>query len=272
MKPIFFLPLSFIRVLALMVSLVLCSRVFAHAPDTAANAVESSPSQEILKIKSSRNGLIELQRQREHLTEETPLLLIQGLTFDSPPTAWIKPLRYLSKKPHALYFFKWSRFKSLQFNKEQLRKALLSLLDTHKNIDVFGYSAGGVIALLALDSLVGTPFYSRVHLRTVATPFFGYAAPKRLAYLGAPFAGMSAVQIGVGAHRFLQHKRLEGCQQWITTNCKLDQHACIHRGISPERGHLRNLPEMPCGNENLTLLDQESHESSLFAVIQTVFP
>ena len=230
-------------------------------------ALPSSPEDiAIQSIQAAAPGLVKLHTPP---SDATPLILIQGLTFNEPAYTWAKPFKHLLALNRPLFFYKWSKFKSLQWNQKHLSADFIRLLADYKSLKVIGFSAGGAIALLSLDSLVGTSFYPRIHLQTIATPLFGYGAPQ-VAYLGAPIAGMSAIQIGISAYRFMQHTHLEGCQQWITTDCSLDPHACPHRGVFPQSG--RTETEMPCGNENTRRLDHESHASALFSVIQRLFP
>jgi hypothetical protein len=53
--------------------------------------------------------------------------------------------------------------------------------------------------------------------------------------LGAPFVGWARIEIGQGVRKRLTRKNLN-CIQWITTNCQLDQHACLKGRTYPQRG------------------------------------
>ncbi len=81
----------------------------------------------VQKIKESKSHLIPIVE-----VEGTPVLLVQGLDFQDYPFEWIKPIAHVTDKKQLSYFFKWSKFDSLEKNRNELVKVIKSLLLKHK--------------------------------------------------------------------------------------------------------------------------------------------
>ncbi len=202
---------------------------------------------------------------------KTPLNLVNTSERDDTPVVLIvQPLDFVLKDfklpiqiAHGLttFVFKWSKRRSIEANVFELKKAVLELSLTHSNREViaFASSAGGVLLVKTIDELsskheVPANFY----FHSVSSPVNGYGAP-RVAAVANPLVGKTTISIGIGLSGRLQNKRLQNCEQWVTTNCELDKHACKRRG-----GYPQLLDDPPCGTENVHMLNFESHS--------TVFP
>ena len=204
-----------------------------------------------------------------------PILFIQGLDLAEVPTEWLKPFELAMNSEHSVYFFKWSKFDSIYKNRNLLLEAIKFLLSTYQdsNLTLVGYSAGGIIALLALDAIVDSidPELSvaRINVQLVAAPVFGYNINKRpVTYLAVPFAGATSVKIGIGVFENLKNKNFKGCHQWITTNCHLDKHACIKGSIYPQQGDTAKARVKIC--ETVSYLNNETHASILAKAVSQI--
>lgn len=197
----------------------------------------------------------------------SPVVLVHGIDPTPLQEEWVKPISKLIDLEKDVYFYKWDKFKSLKDNQKLLVEELKTLLVESQDVTLIGYSAGGVIALMARDQLEGTEFESRVHLHTVASPIFGYSAPSS-AVFGIPFVGSTTIEIGMGANKKLKHLRLNSCTHWVNTNCDLDKHACVNKKMfSPQS----SLFAMPCGAEGTKYFNEEDHSSILLKAFETIF-
>lgn len=220
--------------------------------------------QKIAEISAVKEGLIPLQTG-----DEAPLLIVHGVDFADYPGEWIAPFNELIQQKTHSYLHKWSTRKGLIENRDLLLKSIRTLLKKfpQERLTIFGYSAGGAISLLALDALLGTPAMDRVYLHTVASPFFGFEAPKR-AYVAAPIVGKGRIELGIGAYSFMKNKNFSNCHHWVTTNCALDKNSCDQRTINPQTGALDGSQDMPCGNSEMTKIDDETHTSVILPVLK----
>ncbi|MDD4976255.1 MAG: PE-PPE domain-containing protein [Bacteriovorax sp.] len=153
---------------------------------------------------------------------------------------------------------------SIENNRDQLIESIQSILDKHKdkNLTIIGYSAGGVIVILAMDQLADGPLAKRIQFNTIAAPLFGYRSPS-ISWLGSPFVGKTTIQLGIGNYDKLVHKQMPQCNHWVTTRCEMDQHSCENDGLSPQVG-LHGLPSsLPCGEDHIYRVDNECHASVL---------
>lgn len=221
------------------------------------------------KLQKSEKTFIELIKG-----EGEPVLLVNGLRHmeDPIPAEWMKPLHKLIQLKQMSYFYKWDKHKSLEENSSELKVIIVNILNNHpeKNLKIVGYSAGGVITLLTMDSLVNDPIAKRIYFHTIASPLYGYGAPA-IANIASRFAGKSSIQIGMGSDKKLIHKKLNNCTHWVTTNCELDKHSCTKKGINPQLGLVNlNTAPLPCGEENIKRIQNESHASVLNAVFDEI--
>lgn len=219
-------------------------------------------------IKESKSSLIPLVE-----TEGAPVLLVQGLDFQEFPFEWIKPFAHVTDKKQLSYFFKWSKFDSLEKNSDELKKVIQSLLEKHKKerLLILGYSAGGVLTTHAMSKLREDPAADRIDFHTISSPLYGYNAPI-FALFGIPFAGKTAIEIGMGPFEKLKKKKFSNCYHWINLNCEKDMHACDMYKMKPFTGAVGTKRDMPCGNENVTEFDNEGHGSILNVVVQKIIP
>lgn len=219
-------------------------------------------------IKESKSHLISLVEN-----EGAPVLLVQGLDFQEYPFEWIKPLAHVTDKKQLSYFFKWSKFDSLEKNRNELVKVIKSLLEKHKDerLLIVGYSAGGVLTTHAMSELRDDPASDRIDFHTISSPLYGYNAPI-FALFGIPFAGKTAIEIGMGPFEKLKKKKFNNCHHWINLNCEKDMHACDMYKMKPFTGAVGSNRDMPCGNENVTEFDSEGHGSILDVVIKKIIP
>ncbi len=229
-------------------------------------AQETELSNKLDLIKNSSNGLIPLS-----VGPGGPLLIIHGIDFAPYPEEWVGPFKSLITSGKHAYLHKWTYRKGLEENRdlfiESIQKLHAKFPD--EKITIFGYSAGGAISLLALDKLSQTPLMEQIYLHTIASPFFGFEAPSH-AYIGAPFAGKGRIEIGIGAITFMKNKSFNNCHHWVTTNCSLDKNSCPQKKINPQTGLLSGLSEMPCGNDEVSSIDDETHTSVIQRVLDQI--
>jgi hypothetical protein len=218
----------------------------------------------IKAIKDSKQDIIAINENEEG----DPILLVQGLDFREFPSEWIIPMHSLMGKKRSSYFFKYSKYDSIETNRNKLLQVIQQLKSKHpgKELTVVGYSAGGVIALDALDKMTASKQDENINFITVAAPVFGYNAPK-LAFLGAPFVGMTSIEVGRGIYNKLKIKRFEKCLQWITTSCERDPHACSREGNNPQTGK----DKTSVCNSKPILINDEGHASVLNRAISEIF-
>ncbi len=197
--------------------------------------------------------------------EGMPLLLLNGLDdSDHFSALWSQPLSRLIETGRPLYLFKWSTRDPLNLSRDRLITAIKSLLKDEQTLHILGYSVGGAIALLAQEKL-SLALNSRLQLYTVASPIYGYEAPK-IADLAAPFVGAARIEIGQGIRNRLTHK-YRNCIQWITTNCRLDKHACKQGKTYPEMG-IENNQDPLCSERRY--FDNETHVSILDRAVREI--
>lgn len=183
------------------------------------------------------------------------------------------PFGQLILNEHHSYLHKWSNRTGLEKNRELFLASITLLLNKYpdQKITIFGYSAGGAISLMALDSLSDSLAMKRIFLHTVASPFFGFEAPTQ-AYVASPFVGRGRIEIGIGAYSFMKTKSFPNCHHWVTTNCSLDKNSCPGEKINPQTGPLNGTVEMPCGNSEVTKIDDETHTSVIIPVMEKLIP
>ena len=211
----------------------------------------------IKKINDSKNSLVPITDG-----DGDPVLLVDGIDPSKFPHEWVKPFNKLMDKKQSSYFFKWDKFNSIEKNRDQLMGAIKDVLEKHKNkkLTIIGYSAGGVLTVLAMEKLSDGPLAKRIQFNTVASPLFGYKAPG-IAWLGAPFYGKTTIQIGVGNYDNLVHKQMSQCNHWVNTNCEMDKHTCERDGLNPQIGPHDQPFSLPCGKGHINRIDNESHAS-----------
>jgi hypothetical protein len=191
-----------------------------------------------------------------------PILLVDGIDPTEFPHEWVKPFSKLLKNNNLSYFFKWSKYNSIEDNRDQLIDAIKNILEKHKDkkLTIMGYSAGGILTLLAMDKLQDSPQAKRINFNTVASPIFGYNAPA-IAWLGAPFVGKTSIEIGLGAYKKLEHSQMSGCNHWVNTNCEMDKHTCENEGVNPQTGGGAITFQLPCGVNHIKRVENEGHAS-----------
>lgn len=191
-----------------------------------------------------------------------PLVLVHGIDPSPAQPEWIKPIAKLIDLEKNVYFYKWDKFKTLKENQKLLADAIKEIQEEAPQLTLVGYSAGGVISIFAHDELQD----DRIELHTVASPIFGYDAPST-AVFGIPFVGSTTIEIGMGAYKKLKHTRLNSCHHWINTTCELDKHACVNKKLFSAQSRIF---AMPCGSENTKSFAEETHESILNKVFESI--
>ncbi len=212
------------------------------------------------KIKNSQSTLTQMIQGSGN-----PVLLIHGLDFENFPFEYLRPIHSLIGRQRNSFAFRWNKRDSIDKNSDQLIESLKKIMDLFPDheVTVFAYSAGGGVALLALDKIKEDSFYSKISLHTIASPIYGYGAPDG-AFIAIPFVGSSTIAIGKGINKKLIHSKLNQCHHWINTNCELDHHTCEYKGINPQLGPVASdVKNLPCGSENTTLFNDENHASIL---------
>lgn len=202
----------------------------------------------------------------------SPILILHGIDYSDFPEEWVIPFSELILGNRLSYLHKWSNRKGLIENRELLLKSLSQLFKMFPNekITVFGYSAGGAISLMALDKLSDSPEMDRIFLHTIASPFFGFEAPAKHAYVMGLIMGKGRFEMGIGAYTFMNNKRFGNCHHWVTTNCSLDKNSCPQEKLNPQTGPFDGSVEMPCGNENVTKFNNETHTSVIMPVLKQI--
>lgn len=222
---------------------------------------QKKPIDELLtKIKKSKSSLVAIEEN-----DGAPLLLVNGLDNVEFPSEWIRPFHHLLDKKILSYFYKWDKWTSLEKNRDELTVTIKALLAKHpdKPLTIIGYSAGGVLTLLAMDTLYAEKLSAeRIQFHTVAAPLYGYKAPP-IAALGKLFVGSSTIDIGIGTDKKLTNKTFNQCAHWVTLNCEMDQHACNREGLNPQLGSIELENALPCGFAQTKKFDDESHASVL---------
>lgn len=223
--------------------------------------------------------LLPNRKQKPALRGEPVFLFIHGMTPEEELDWWAQTFHRVREQDRTAYLHKWSRFRSLAQNAEELAKEIAWVSRSHRHQQVFvvGFSAGGSLGLLAMDILMaererrgGRPFAANVRFHTVASPLNGTGggSPTLRRTTTGAFAGLSVGSIAAGVKHELTHRRIDACEHWITTNCQMDINAC--RGSSgipqvPDEG-------MPCGSENTHPLPSDmTHSQALNSVVEELF-
>jgi hypothetical protein len=225
------------------------------------------------KVKSVKEATTLLSQSPEglvHLFEgsEMPILFVHGIDFDVGE--WIRPLEISLKNKRNTYFYKFSKFDSLVASRDDMREAVINILEEHpqEELLIVAHSMGGIISLLTLDTFIRGQYEDRIKIHTIASPGFGFEAPPKMAYVLAPFIGLGTVQMGIGGYKKIRNDFLDQCHHWITTNCALDKHACNRRTLNPQTGSLNGSEKLPCGIKNVTYLDDETHATVISRVVE----
>lgn len=224
----------------------------------------SSLDQLILQIQNSPYALNRISN--EISLGNTPIyLLIQGLDF-SAPTLW-EALHILRQAKATSYFLSWSKKDDIEANIDKVKKGILALLQTYpqQQIVVFGFSAGGVLAIKVWDDFMlelSQEQLSHLTLRNVVAVPHGYGAPK-ISKVANSFVGKTTIAMGIGIEDQLKNLPLKRCEEWITTNGNLDIHARPNKdGRSPQQ-----LQSPACGAGHRHELPEESHFSALHRIL-----
>lgn len=254
-------------------NLAVAERFFARLSDAERRILRGA----ISDIKSAPEALVPLMSAEVGPHDEAlpVFLMVQG--FDMKDEfVYYEPFYLFWQRRIPLYFHKWSRFTTLPNNVAVLRKSYLTLLQQAplRRVIVVAYSSGGVLALRALDELLGQrpAGLERLRVYTAAAPIFGFGAPKFFPYFGAPFVGASAVALGIGNYHRLENKPLRQCETWVTTSCRLDVIACESRRgrVLPQTGPAGAPLSPPCGAERLRSFAEESHTTILTHLVRTL--
>ena len=227
----------------------------------------ASASEEKARSILARISVASLGAHHVNEGQGSPIVLVHGIDPTPLQEEWVKPISKLIDLEKDVYFYKWDKFNNLKENQKLLVNTLKSLLENSEDVILIGYSAGGVISLMAQDHLEGTEFESRVQLHTVASPIFGYEAPST-AVFGIPFVGSTTIEIGMGAYKKLKNLKLNSCSHWVNTNCNLDKHACLNKNKSTPQ---MSLFTMPCGSQNTRYFNEEDHGSILTKAFESIF-
>lgn len=212
-------------------------------------------------------GLWSMKKQ-----EGTVYLFVQGLELTGEADQWERELQRLEEAGRMVHFFKWSKRKKLERNVQALFNTIeqLRIENLSKEIIIVGYSAGGVLCLLALDRWIDKTQDSQIFLHTVASPLFGYSAPK-FAPFAAFFVGHTALAVGRGIFKTSNPVRERTyCRHWINTDCRLDKHSCPSFGIYPMTG-VADQSLLPCRGGTVVEM-QESHAGILTKALLEIAP
>ena len=159
---------------------------------------------------SAQEGLIYLGAGAE--ANRPVVLLIHGIDYD--PAQLKEPLELIREKSSERYFFRWSKADSFNLLVEKVTSSLLVLLTNYpeKKILVLAHSAGGVLALRALDQIQSENLrgLDRLRVVTAGAPVAGYGAPKNATAMSALglFMDNVTLEIGVGQKDKFRNKKL----------------------------------------------------------------
>lgn len=194
------------------------------------------------------------------------LLFIQGLPQKEDSKGlleWMEPILLVRNAGFRSYFHSITMKKNVYSNTLMLRDSIneLKKIYPHKEIIIFGYSAGGVVALKMLESYNSSDI--KLTLHTIASPVMGYNAPKFLSFFKS-----FTFDIGLGVANNIEAGMLRSCQHHVTTKCDLDIHACKRLGTFPQIGPSpKSANLLPCGPEATTFYPDETHSTVLAKVI-----
>ena len=216
------------------------------------------------KIPNTKIGVISIHEGR------TPVLFVHGIDKLPYYPEWVLPIGYAIEKKITTLIFTWDPAQNIHDSQKILGASIEGILKLYPNekLTVIAHSAGGILATLAFSNLK-LEDQKRVLLHTVASPLYGYKAPK-ISLVASPIFGKANIQVGTGFTKEMQKLSLPHCHHWVTTNCDLDKHACSKLGNFPQTGSAKKPENLPCGNENVTKIDSEDHESVLYYVVKKV--
>ncbi len=199
------------------------------------------------------------------------VVLVHGFEPQHEAPLWNKEIARLEALEHEVHFLTWSKRLALEQNTQQLAQRFHELRKKHPEefITVVAFSAGGIMALKAQELYQQEAADERLHLHTVASPLYGYQAP-RIAPLVALMIGKSALAIGQGVFSAEEASEIRACQHWINTDCRKDKHACASFDQLPMTGNLP-LDELPCQAAPTTALEL-GHEELVSHVLAELFP
>lgn len=213
-------------------------------------------------------GLVSMKKQEEGAV----YLFVQGLELKGEALIWESELQRFEGTGRTVHFFKWSKRKKLARNVQNLLATIEKLRSENlsKEIIIVGYSAGGVLALLALDRWMEKTQDPQIFLHTVASPLFGYGAPK-FAPLAAFFVGHTSLSVGRGVFK-INDSVIERpyCRHWINTDCSKDNHACESFSVHPMTG-VADQSLLPCRGDTVVEM-QESHAGILTKALLDIAP
>lgn len=212
-------------------------------------------------------GLLSMKKQ-----EGAVYLFVQGLELKGEAKNWENELKRFEHSGRSVYFFKWSKRKKLERNVEALLESIEQLRSENQSQEIImvGYSAGGVLGLLALDRWIRKTQDSQIFLHTIASPLFGYSAPK-FAPLAAMIVGHTALAVGRGVFKTTTPVvERSYCRHWINTDCSKDNHSCSSFGIYPMTG-VQDQSLLPCRGDTVVEM-QESHAGILTKALAEIAP
>ncbi|MFH1727923.1 MAG: hypothetical protein ABIA04_05850 [Pseudomonadota bacterium] len=224
----------------------------------------------VSELKKLKKGLVRINEVSDN---NLPVFfIIQGLDFlDGEELLPI--IEEQIKYKFGLFLFTYSAHAPTPFNTDRLAYSLkfLAMRYPKKEIILIGYSAGGVLALKAIEKLkykskkfnIHESIFDRISVNTVASPINGFEMPV-LGYISAPLSGFTTCDIASGL--IVTRGNIQNCHHWVTTNCSLDIAACLWQDIYPqlpgltkENNYNSEWLDMPCGNENVTYVYDRGH-------------
>ncbi len=186
-------------------------------------------TREVVRAQRADNGLVKLQLGE--VLRPGKVVIMHGLDFHGQE--FVEPFHIAMLSGRETYFFKYSKFDSYESNLEMLKAELKKLQKTGEEVQIVAHCTGGVFAIDLLDrmKLAGESLH-QLKLATVATPISGYDAPDNIfPWFAAPFVGRTTISVGIGLKGKFHAGPIGQCEQWITTDCSLDIHACPYGKI-----------------------------------------
>lgn len=174
---------------------------------------------------------------------------IHALAFAGNPTFFHLLITPLSMAQNA---------SNLEYTIEKIRKKF-----PERKIEIIGYSAGGAVAMKYLSNTLAKN-RPGINVTTVASPIFGYGAPKFIRH----FSKAINIEFAIGLnHKF--SNLVNQCTHYTTLICNNDIHACERAGVHPQLGAIESMGEaMPCGKENLYIFPEDTHYSILTRAVK----